>query len=275
MLNKLVEAFNQNKPNDSDILIFTDANVLFESDTVFQLIKHFKDPEIAQVGAKVINQGMKKHGISFQENFYISRENDIKYNEGRIFGTMMGAFGACFAHKAKLYAKIPADHVVDDFYLTMKMLVNGYKCILNKDAICYEYLPNNIEVEYNRKKRISIGNYQNLFIFWKALIPTKPGLSFSFFSHKFLRWVTPFLIIFCFISLLALYNSSLFYQWTLYLMIATFFIPVLDKILQKFNIHIAMLRYISYFYSMNLALLHGFFNFARGSNQNIWEPTER
>ena len=256
-------------------MIFTDANVIFERHTIFNLVKYFKNPKIAQVGARVINRGMKKEGISFQEKFYISRENAIKFHEGVLFGTMMGAFGACFGHRANLFKTIPHNHIVDDFYLTMKMLVDGYDCISSPDAICYEDLPHNIGVEYNRKKRISIGNYQNLFIFWKSLFSSRIGFAFSFFSHKFLRWITPLLILLCGIILFILAGFITFYKWLFIGMLLTMVIPLFDKILQKININIPFFRYITYFYTMNVALLHGFIEFLIGKKQNIWEPTVR
>lgn len=275
VLNKLIAESNYKFKNETDILIFTDANVIFDRKTIFNLVKNFKNPKIAQVAAKVINRGMKRKGISFQENFYISRENDIKYYEGKLFGTMMGAFGACFAHKAKLFTPIPKNHIVDDFYLTMKMLQNGYDCISSVDAICYEDLPHHIGVEYKRKKRISTGNFQNLFIFWKSLFSKRMGLSFSFFSHKFLRWTTPFFILACGMILFVLSDYSYVYHWLFLGMLITLLIPICDKILQIFNVNIPIFRFITYFYTMNVALLHGFFEFLLGRNQNIWEPTLR
>ncbi len=71
------------------ILILTDANVIFETNTIYELVKHFKNKDIGLVDTNMINKGLKKEGISIQENAYLSREVIIKNQESRIWGTMM------------------------------------------------------------------------------------------------------------------------------------------------------------------------------------------
>ena len=275
--NTLNQIYSKLKPKikEGDVFIFTDANVLLTPTTIFHLCKYFVDERIAQVGAKVINKGMQVKGISFQERFYISNENQIKFLEGKIFGAMMGAFGACFAHRANLYRKIPQNHVVDDFYLTLRMIDEGYQCILSLEAECYEDLPHDMRIEYNRKKRISTGNFQNLSYFWKLLIPTRPQISFCFWGHKVLRWLTPIFMIIAIVSLVVLCPISKLYTILCYVMFISFAIPLLDLSLQKLNLHIPLFRYISYFYSMNIALIEGMINHFKGKKQNIWQPTDR
>jgi len=52
-------------------------------------------------------------------------------------------------------------------------------------------------------------------------------------------------------------------------------VPIADEILKKMNIHISLLRFISHFYLMNLALLIGFIKYAKGVESNVWKPTQR
>ena len=51
-----------------------------------------------------------------------------------------------------------------------------------------------------------------------------------------------------------------------------FFTPVIDLVL---NINFAMLRFVSHFYLMNLALLKGFMTYVKGVESNVWQPTKR
>ena len=84
-----------------EILILTDANVMFDQNTIYELVKHFKNPAIGLVDSQMININLKKSGISIQEKSYISREVKIKHHESLIWGTMMGPFGGCFAVRKK------------------------------------------------------------------------------------------------------------------------------------------------------------------------------
>ncbi|HSI89951.1 MAG TPA: glycosyltransferase, partial [Adhaeribacter sp.] len=111
------------------VLIFTDANVFFDKNTIYQLVKHFKNPKIGLVGGNILNEQVKQEGISVQEKAYLQRENLIKYQEGVLWGSMMGAFGGCFALRRRNFLPTPENFIVDDFYISMKVLEQGQQAI--------------------------------------------------------------------------------------------------------------------------------------------------
>jgi hypothetical protein len=51
--------------------------------------------------------------------------------------------------------------------------------------------------------------------------------------------------------------------------------PFIDYLLRKIGLHIVILRFITHFYGMNLALLAGFMKFIKGTETNVWQPTRR
>lgn len=282
VLNKLVaqiEARGLNK--QTAVFVSTDANVMFTPDTLFELAKHFKNPEIGQVGANILNKGMLEDGISFQEMSYIKRENHIKYLEGLNWGSMMGAFGACHAMRASCWQTIPANFLMEDFYLSMGVLKNRQKAIKELTAICYEDVSNEVEEEYKRKTRIQAGNFQNLSVYWPLLFRFN-AVSFSFLSHKVIRWLGPLFIAGAYFSNLYLVivpHQLMFVNW-LYIILfigqnLLLISPLIDKVLQSNNVHLKILRFASYFYWMNLALVKGFMMFAGGIKTNAWNPTKR
>jgi cellulose synthase/poly-beta-1,6-N-acetylglucosamine synthase-like glycosyltransferase len=259
----------------NDILILTDANVLFEKSMIGKLQKHFSNKEIGLVGANILNIGLRKDGISIQEKSYIERENLIKYREGLLWGCMMGPFGGCFALRRELFEKIPEGFLVDDFFIAMKVLEKKHKCINDLQALCYEDVSNDIQQEYKRKSRISAGNFQNLNHFKHMLFHPFTPAGFCFFSHKFLRWITPFLLL---LSLFSLLKMSYYDSIYLYLFAAEILLlctPFVDWFLRKIGLHLRVLRFISYFSYMNLALLKGFFRYVRGIDSGVWTPTKR
>lgn len=261
--------------SDGQILILTDANVFFDTQTIKELVKPFCDSKIGLVDAKMVNTGLKKEGISIQEKSYISREVYIKNKEGLIWGTMMGPFGGCFAMRRELYSPVPHNFLVDDFYICLKVLESGYKAVNNLDAIVFEDVSNNLSDEFRRKVRIATGNFQNLWRFKNLLWPPYTGLAFSFLSHKVLRWITPVLFILAyFINLvLALYSNC--YIILLVCFNIILLVPLLDCLLKKIQIHNIFLRFITHFFSMNLALLIGMFKAMKGVKSNVWKPTKR
>src|SRR5690606_20929272 len=145
----------------AEILILTDANVYFEPHTIYELVKHYKNSEIALVGGLIINTNIKKTGISYQEKTYLSNENLIKYREGILWGTMVGAFGGVYSIRKENEHPVPKNYVRDEFYITMHVIQDGKKAITELTATCYEDISNIIKEEFKRKVRISIGNFQN------------------------------------------------------------------------------------------------------------------
>jgi cellulose synthase/poly-beta-1,6-N-acetylglucosamine synthase-like glycosyltransferase len=260
---------------DAEILILTDANVFFDEDTIFNLVKHYKNEEIALVGGNIINKQIHKSGISAQEKTYLNRENKIKYQEGTVWGTMIGAFGGCYSLRKKYFSPVPPKFFMDDFYITLSVLEQQKKAINALDAKCYEDVSNKISEEFRRKVRISIGNFQNLFRFKALLFSKFPGVSFCFWSHKVLRWKGPFFILLTFVSNIFLLRTNDFYRFTFWVQVGLMLVPLLDELLKRFKIHLSLLRFISHFYLMNLALLIGFVRFVLGVESNVWKPTQR
>lgn len=275
IVNQLVaDIEKQYQPGADSAYIFTDANVLFTPATLFELAKHFRNPAIGQVGANILNRGMQADGISVQEEAYIQRENRMKYWEGLNWGTMMGAFGACYAMRCNLWTPIPKAFLMEDFYLSLHVLQTGSKAIFEMQAVCYEDVSNEMQEEYKRKTRIQAGNWQNLGVYWPLLL--KPGaLSFSFFSHKVLRWLGPVFIAGAYCSNLALIAYSPFYLTTFVIQNLFLIAPVLDGLLNAVGIHNRLLRFVAYFCSMNMALVSGFIMYAKGINTSAWSPTKR
>ncbi|HEY9124272.1 MAG TPA: glycosyltransferase, partial [Bacteroidales bacterium] len=186
------------------ILIISDANVIFEENTLFELTRFFADEQIGLVDTHMKNYGFKRDGISIQEKSYISYEVKIKNLESSSFGTMIGPFGGCYAVRKELFTKVPINFMVDDFFVCMKVLISGKDAINNMNAIVYEDVSNNLNVEFRRKIRIAAGNFQNLRYFKHLILTVYKGVSYCFISHKVLRWLGPFFIIGAFISNLIL-----------------------------------------------------------------------
>lgn len=257
------------------ILVLTDANVMPEPDTTYRLARHFRDERVGLVGANILNIGMRNDGISFQEKAYIERENLIKYHEGLVWGTMMGPFGGCYALRKSLYREVPAANLVDDFYIAMRVMEQGYTAINDLEAICFEDVSNDMYQEYRRKARISAGNFQNLALFRKWLWRPGSPIGFCFLSHKVLRWFTPLFILTSLLTLswLVLYEQAL--VWLLCAEVMLLLSPAWEWIFRKIGWHLRGIRFVAYFVFMNIALAQGFFRYLAGVRSGIWSPTRR
>lgn len=265
IINQLASEANQ------PIFILTDANVIFKHDTLFNLVRHFKNEEIAQVAANIVKVSASNKGIASQEKSYIAIENKIKFAESVRWNVIMGAEGGCYAIRKENFSPVPKNFYMDDFYITLNVIEQKKQVLFEQEAICNEDVPTQSQEEFKRKIRISIGNFQNLNRYRK-LLWNFDGISFAFWSHKVLRWLTPFFLITCFISsfILAIYTP--FFMFILALQLLGFLTPVIDWLIR---INFPPLRFVSHFYLMNLALLRGFVIYMKGIESNVWQPTKR
>ena len=274
VLNALREAVAKAE-NQPDLLLLTDANILYDPALLQRMVRHFNDPAIGLVGAVVKHPGKARaDGIARQEGAYISRENRIKYLEGTLWGAMMGAFGACYMVRRQDFPALPAHFLMEDFYASMHVLASGRKAILDPEATCTEDLPDAMGQEFRRKVRISAGNFQNLR-HWLGLLWPPSALSFTFLSHKILRWLGPLWLIWALVGAVILTFSQPGYVYALVLQGIFWSIPLLDRVLQRLGIHIGPVRLIGYFCSMNVALLAGFLRYLRGIRSTAWQPPTR
>ncbi|MCB1087392.1 MAG: hypothetical protein KDM63_10130, partial [Verrucomicrobiae bacterium] len=258
-------------------LILCDANVRWSPQLPKELVKHFRNPRIGQVASNVLDGRREHQGIADQEEAYVNRENTIKYHEGILWGRMMGAFGACFAMRGHLFQPVPENFRSDDFTHTMRCFEKGYDAIVEPAAIAYEDVSEDIGVEFGRKTRISLGNFQNLSLFWDFLKPSSAGWAtwFAFWSHKGLRWFGPFLIAVSLWTSAILAWSHAFYLLAFAGHLGLAAAGIADWFLSKQGSHIRPLRYARYFLLMNTALALGAWRFVSGEKNAFWEPAKR
>jgi cellulose synthase/poly-beta-1,6-N-acetylglucosamine synthase-like glycosyltransferase len=269
IINKLVEL------SQSSIIVATDANIIFKEDTLYHLIKCFKEPEIALVGGNLIYKYQRDTGIAAQEHVYLNWENRIKQRESQRWQLVIGVEGGCYAIRKAAFPTIPPLTFMEDFFVTMQVLKQGKRVWFEPEAICFEDVSTQILEEYKRKVRISIGNWQNFNRFASLLFNPPYPLGLAFFCHKVLRWFTPFLAIFSFGSAVILSSPGNIYSYFTMLVIAVLLLLPLDFALMRLNMHTGILRFINHFVMMNIALLTGFLKYSKGIETNVWQPTKR
>ena len=280
VVNDLVKlsALHQCKNNSPTIFILTDASVILMPATIFNLVKHFKNPTIALVDSHQIAKTLDgKESIAEAEKNYIGREVVLKHSEGLLDFNMLGPLGGCYALRSDFFTEIPIKNLVDDFYLAMRVLEKNGGAINDLDAVCYEPLPSSIAVEYRRKRRISTGNFQNLKTFSHLLWQLNMR-AYIFWSHKILRWFGPFFllgIIFCTIGLNLCSEKIEFCFLLIIEIIGLIVLPTIDYLLSKMGFTSKYLRAWRYLIIMNIALFHGFLNYTKGVKSGIWQPTPR
>lgn len=254
-----------------EIIVSTDANVIFDRRLLDELLLPFHDPKVGMVAANII-RGIESSSVMQKiEKKYIIRENKIKKMQSCLSGLLIGVEGGCYAIRKSLFEKVPQGYFMDDFFITMSVIQKGYNISFAENALCYEDVVNNRIEEFKRKTRISIGNYQNMVHYWRMLFNPFHRVFFHFISHKFIRWMTPFLMILALICgwVLSFYDEV--YLYLSLLLTCLMILPLAGELAYS----IPILSYATHFVYMNYALLRGFFLYLRRPTSSVWQPTVR
>ena len=266
---------------DSEIIVGTDANIFFRPDALKELVTPLVlNSKIHLVGGNLVYRGIENNssdGVSKNEESYINWENDLKQKEGELWGCAMGVEGGCYAIRREAFMTIPKGTLMEDFFHTMNVLKSRKKVVHSNRAICTEDVSNNSSMEFNRKIRISQGNWQNLIRFSSMIFSHTFPSGLIFLGHKVLRWLFPiFFILGILINIgLTIQDGDILISiWSfVQLIIISFLILYPTKILPKFLSR--QMKSISYFSWMNIALFLGLMRYIRTRETGIWQPTTR
>ncbi len=186
----------------SDIVVLSDANVIYQLSAIRHLVRHFVDPSIGAVSGKVV---LLNEGLSYSdaENAYYLVEHNIQQLESNT-GNLIGADGAMYALRRELFRPLKKDTLLDDFVLSMGVIQQHKRLIFDSQALGFEQNIAEIESEYTRKVRIVAGGIQCLRR--KTVWPPRGHFltALKFTCHKILRWfIGPVIVLFIALSIVS------------------------------------------------------------------------
>jgi cellulose synthase/poly-beta-1,6-N-acetylglucosamine synthase-like glycosyltransferase len=173
-----------------EIILFSDANNMYEASVLYELVAPFADPTVGAVtGAKSIVRGDGVLGES--EGLYWQYESFIKKQETQL-GCCTGVAGEILAIRRDLFEPPPDSVINDDFYIAMRLAQRGYRIIYTPQARSWERVSFSAQDEITRRARIVAGRYQAITLAPKLLPWQRPLIVWQVVSHKFLRPLVPF-----------------------------------------------------------------------------------
>jgi cellulose synthase/poly-beta-1,6-N-acetylglucosamine synthase-like glycosyltransferase len=175
---------------EAEVLVFTDANTILDSECLHKLVRHFSDPTVGAVSGEEMRVGGE--GCS-GESLYWRYESAIKLLESRL-NCLLGANGAIYAVRRELFNPGTAS-LVEDLQIPLQIRFSGYRVVYDPEAIAMEDIVPSVEGQFQRRIRIAAGIYQTLFQNPGYLNPLKGAPAFAFFSHRLLRLLAPFLLL--------------------------------------------------------------------------------
>ncbi|MDR0973143.1 MAG: glycosyltransferase family 2 protein [Prevotellaceae bacterium] len=264
------------------LVVFTDANTMLNEDAIREIVLAFQDPKVGCVaGEKRIAVQTADGAAASGEGLYWKYESTLKALDTRLYSAV-GAAGELFAVRRELFEAMEPDTLLDDFILSMRLTMKGYKIAYCKDAYAIENGSANMQEEEKRKVRIAAGGLQSIWRLRPLLNPFKYGtLSFQYVSHRVLRWsVTPFFLFLLLplnVALLCLGASPVLYGALLVGQLLFYVLGLWGYYLSTKQIKNKYLYIPYYFLFMNINVLKGirYLYRRKGSSSGAWEKAKR
>ena len=180
---------------DADLVALTDVSALISLDALKRVAARFADPDIgALVGTyKLFRPGGAGQGLYWRYQVL------VKEMEARL-GSVLGAHGAFYVIRKSLFKPLAPDTINDDFIIPMQIIAQGYQVGYDREIVALELEEVADRDEWRRRRRIAMGNIQQIFVLKNLLHPRFGWISFNFWGGKLLRTTTPLLLIVTFIT---------------------------------------------------------------------------
>ena len=256
-----------------EIIIFADARQWFEPDAIKELASNFADARVGAVSGELLLDGGANATVGEGVGLYWKYEKWIRKSESR-FNSVIGATGAVYAIRRKLWQPLPKETILDDVYTPMQIALAGSRIVFDEKARAHDRATDSASREFSRKVRTLTGNYQLCQLMPRLLLPTN-ALLFQFYSHKLMRLAAPifFLILLAAnLAIVALPSSAtntLFYEASLAAQIIFYASVLAGGYLLKHKRKVRLLNFAYVFSVMNAAALVGLIYFILGK-RDVW-----
>ena len=182
-------------------VIFSDANVLIDPESILNLPHYFRDPDVGCVCGRLTYVNPTASATARVGSAYWALEEHIKRLESET-GSVIGADGSLFAIRRELYRTIPPD-IIDDMFTSLNILCDGWRVVSAPDVRAFEEQAVRSKEEFRRKVRIACQAFNIHRLLWPRLRGLGWVSLYKYVSHKLLRWLVAYNLLLAAVFLVA------------------------------------------------------------------------
>jgi cellulose synthase/poly-beta-1,6-N-acetylglucosamine synthase-like glycosyltransferase len=258
---------------DDEILVFSDANSMYEPDAVSELVSGFTQGVGCVAGELRYRESSEVEG----ESVYWRYESWIKRLESRFYSLVAGN-GSIYAVRAKSYVPQPAD-AISDFTEPLSIVQNGEQVRYMPSATAWEETEASSTSELQRRIRIITRSWNSIVRFKNLLSPLQDSkFAYQLWSHKLSRWLSPVLLISVFVFSIALGLMTEYTAFDLVILGQSIFytLALIGWFADRSSIEDPVITHVPfYFLQANYGMLLGLISFLQGKNVVVWDTSSR
>ena len=249
-----------------EILVFSDANSYWRPDALGRLVGRFADERVGYACGQVRFEGGEGGN---QEGLYWRYEMGVRSLETRLAGITAGN-GGIYAVRREAYIELDPSRG-QDIGFPFELTKRGWRAVYEPEAVAEEKMAPTVEGEFKRKRRMMWGLW-DVMLKWGMLDPRGygPAYALEIYSHRLLRYLTPWLHLIVFAVNIPLLSHGWVYVVTMALQLALLAAAALGRF-----IPIPPFRIAYYYVTVTASIAVGLWDRLRAGAVPIgWEKVE-
>lgn len=175
---------------ESDVIVFTDADVTFEAQFLRVIARNFNNPHVGAVDGRLLYSSRPTLDVQTCHGYYWNYELRLRNLESQL-GILAVVAGACFALRRSLFLTMNRA-IGEDCIVPLDVVAQGFKVLHEPTAVAWARLEDDEAMTMRRRIRMTLRNWQGTWTHRELLNPFRsPGYAFALWSHKLLRWLSP------------------------------------------------------------------------------------
>lgn len=248
-----------------EIVVFTDADTRFHSQFLQMLVSNFADEKVGCVSGSLFYTNTHSTSVSMGLGVYWRFENIVRQLETQL-GSYCSSSGACMAIRKRIFK--PLDKAEDaDTACPLDAIMAGFRVVHDKQAIAYDSMPSTVKGEIRSRIRTTVVSMHGRCRKKHLMNPLRyPKYSWAIFSHRILRWLTPYFLLLAFLTsgLLLFLDPHPLWEAALISQLAFYLLAFLGYLLERNGVKIPGVSTIFTFSLVNIGFLLGTFRFLTG-----------
>lgn len=249
---------------DTELVALSDVSALISLDALLIAAAQFTNQKLGVLNSHYCLLEPGSEG----EASYWQYQSKIKIAESS-FGSTLGAHGAFYLFRRKLFQPLAGDTINDDFILPMQIVANGYIAKQDNRIVSLELEQANNSMDWQRRVRIAAGNMQQVLRLKRMLHPHFKGIAFTFASGKALRVAMPFLMLIALIGSISLATYSLVFLLLAVAQVSLYLLASIQLVLKFDN---KLLNVLVYLVSGHVAGIMGALTYLLNGSKKPWKP---
>jgi cellulose synthase/poly-beta-1,6-N-acetylglucosamine synthase-like glycosyltransferase len=248
-----------------EIVAFSDANVAWDALALRRLVEPFADPRVGYACGDV--RFVNDRGTN-QEGLYWRYEMALRALESRV-RSVTGGNGAIYATRRDSYLIV--DPIMGhDLSFPFNMVKRGWRAVYVSEAHASEKMVPTIEGEFARKRRMMSHGWP-IVVRGGMLSPKgyDPLYALMIFSHRVLRYLSPFLHLLALATSIALIGQGWVYVVAVAVQLAVLLAALLAPLLPARPLLVAR-----YYVLTTASLAAGLWDWLTQGTAAGWEPAE-